>query len=254
MMARGFGAAVRCTVAIICAFAAPAWAKALEVYSPHVEWGEAEIETAFFRTFDGDATRDDARVEKVSLGYGINEFWFAEVYGIWERAAGPAQQPRFEASEWENRFQMAQPGEAWADLGLLAEYERSRGGGPDEIAFGPLLEKDIGASTENLNVIVEHQIGRHDEHGFNLTYRAQARWRLYETFEPALQMFGEFGAVGDMPAFAAQEHAIGPAVLGRWRLGTLPGRIGYDIGYLFGVTKDTTDGALKAIVEYEFQF
>ena len=188
----------------------------------------------------------------VGFGWGVNSRWFTELYAKWHKE--PGDRHRFDAWEWENRFQMAQPGEAWADLGLLAEYERSRGGGPDEIAFGPLLEKDIGASTENLNVIVEHQIGRHDEHGFNLTYRAQARWRLYETFEPALQMFGEFGAVGDMPAFAAQEHAIGPAVLGRWRLGTLPGRIGYDIGYLFGVTKDTTDGALKAIVEYEFQF
>ena len=42
-------------------------------------------------------------------------------------------------------------------------------------------------------------------------------------------------------------------MLGSFSLGSLPGKIGYDVGYLFGVTDGAEDGTVKVNLEYEFR-
>lgn len=222
------------------------------VYAPYVEKGEAEVEYQGFRTFDGDPSKDNAQGHEVGLGYGVTDYWSTEFSGNWTKDAGGTT--HFDATEWENIFQLTEQGRYFADFGLYAEYEhvRNRSNDADEIAFGPLIAKDIGQTSNTINVIFERQLGAHAEGGVGLTYRLQSRWRLDPLFEPAIEAYGEFGRVNDFEAGRDQEHRIGPAFQGAVAAPAgLPGKLRYDVGYLFGVTQATSDGTLKATLEYE---
>ncbi|HEX7776488.1 MAG TPA: FTR1 family protein, partial [Parvibaculum sp.] len=170
---------VACAIAIA-AFLSGGRAEAAEikVYSPYVEQGEAEVEYQGYRTFDSDSSKDNEQKHSVSLGYGVTSFWATEFYGVWKQDAGGDM--KFDATEWENRFQLTDQGEYWADLGLLVEYEhvRDRQNDADEFALGPLIAKDIGQTTTTANLIFERQLGAHGDSGVGFTYRLQERWRL----------------------------------------------------------------------------
>lgn len=246
---------------VACGFAASAslpggkaHAAEVKVYSPYVEEGEAEVEYQGYRTFDSDSTKNNEQAHSVSLGYGVTSYWATEFGGGWKQDAGGHM--LFDATEWENRFQLTDQGEYWADLGFYAEYEhvRDRRNDADELAFGPLAAKDIGRTTTTANLIFERQLGAHGDSGVSFTYRLQERWRLMEAFEPAIEAFGELGKVDNFESPNRQEHMVGPAVQGAINIDWLPGRLRYDVGYLFGVTSATPGGTLKSVIEYEFRF
>ncbi|MEQ9226367.1 MAG: hypothetical protein RLO15_08435 [Parvibaculum sp.] len=234
--------------------AGDAQAGAVKVYSPYVSKGEAEIEYQGYVTFDSDSTKDNEQKHKVGLAYGITDFWATEIYGSWARSPGGSMD--FDATEWENRFQLTKRGEYFVDLGFLVEYEHvdNRQTDADEIAFGPLIAKDIGQTTTTANFIFERQIGANRSSGVGFTYRLQELWRLDEAFEPGIEMFGELGPVNDFESSNRQEHMVGPIVQGEIEFDGIPGELKYNVGYLFGVTGATADGTLKSVIEYEFDF
>lgn len=237
------------------ALAGPARADSgeLNVYSPVIEGaGIGEIEYRGARTFDASPADDNAQSQKLAIGYGLTDWWFFEAYGAWAR--DPGGSTHFDGTEWESIFQLTEPGEYWANLGLIAEYERvqNRRTDSDEISFGPLIEHDFGPTTNDLNLVLGRQIGPYiTQRGVDLSYRWETRWRLYPQWQPALEIFGDFGSVGHLNP-GAQQHLFGPAIAGKLGLGVVPGNIEYDIGYLFGLTPSSPSGTLKLIVEYEF--
>lgn len=227
---------------------AAAQAASIKVYSPEIEQGETEIEYQGYRTFDNNGTKDNEQVHKIGLGYGITGWWAVEVYGVWKR--DPGGSTNFNATEFENRFELAEEGEYWASLGLLVEYELAdrRGVDADELKFGPLVAKEIGNTTATANLIFERQVGPHRASGVGFTYRLQERWHFHPHFEPGIEAFGDLGPIDDFNSPNRQEHMIGPVAHGKI------GELSYDVGYLFGATGATADGTLKAILEYEIEF
>ena len=227
----------------------------LRVESPYVEKGEVEIEYQGYRTFDNNAAQDNEQKHKIGLAYGVTDFWATEIYGGWKRS--PGGKTHFDATEWENRFQLSERNEYFVDLGFLVEYEhvRDRNNDADELAFGPIVAKDIGRTSTTANLIFQPQLGPHAASGVALTYRLQERWRLMETFEPAIEAYGNLGAIDNFDSPNRQEHMVGPAIQGRFRhLGWLPGKLKYNVGYLFGMTSATAAGTLKSVIEYEIRF
>ena len=232
-------------------FAAPAHA-GTKVYLPYVEKGEIEIEYRGSRTVDSDNTKDNKQANKIALGYGVTDFWFTEIYAVWERSPGGTTV--YKATEWANYFQLTDRGEYWADFGFLVEYvSAAQSGSADKIEFGPLITKDIGRTTNTANILFENEVGANRSSGTALGYALETRWRLAPRFEPAIQAFGEFGDVDKFNTVDNQSHRIGPVLLGSFSLGSLPGKIGYDVGYLFGVTDGAEDGTVKVNLEYEFR-
>jgi hypothetical protein len=224
----------------------------LKVYSPLIETGVLELEYRGAHTFDSDPAKNDAEAQKFSLGYGLTDWWFFEAYGAW--AKDPGGTTHFDGTEWESVFQFTEPGEYWADLGLLAEYERvqNRKTDSDEIDIGPLIERDFGPITSDLNLTFTRQIGPHiTERGIGFDYRLQARWRLLPQFQPGFEAYGDLGPIGAVNPLSEQQHLLGPAIQGRFTLGSIPGNLQYNIAYLFGLTRDSPGGALKLILEYE---
>jgi len=243
--------------AVLLASMAAAPAKAgilgdMKVYSPVIETGVLEFEYRGGHSFDSDPAKNGAEAQKFSLGYGVTNWWFVEAYANWAR--DPGGSTHFDGTEWESIFQLTEPGEHWATFGLLAEYERvqNRRTDSDEIAIGPLIERDVGQTTTAVNLLLTRQIGPAiTERGVGLSYRWQTRWRLLPQFQPAIDAFGEVGTIGSFLPLREQEHLLGPAIQGRFNLGSTAGNIQYNIGYLFGLTHESPNGALKLILEYE---
>ena len=224
-----------------------------KVYTPYVEYHEFEIEYRPSVTIDGDDAKDNEQKHLLGLGYGVTEWWFTEVYAEWEREAGSGEETAFEAFEWENRFQLTDPGEYWADLGLLVEYERTDdSNSPDKIELGLLAAKEVGKFNLAYNLVVEREVGTNASDDVELAQAFQVKYRLDPTFEPGIELYSEFGAIGDMPGVDEQEHYIGPVVEGKIPLGDSGTKLKYNVGYMFGLTDETPDGAVKAIVELEF--
>ena len=72
------------------------------VLTPIVEEGEREIDfkAGFARAKDGTRTGQ----QSIGLGWGVNSFWFTELYAKWHQQPGAIS--GFDAWEWENRFQL----------------------------------------------------------------------------------------------------------------------------------------------------
>jgi high-affinity iron transporter len=223
-----------------------------KVYYPYVEAGELEIEYRPSVTFDGDAAKDDAQKHLLGVGHSLTDWWFVELYGEWEREAGPGEDTDFAAFELENLFQLTNRGENWADFGVLVEYARTdSGSSPDELAVSLLASKESGKFQATYNLELAREIGNGAGNDIALAHRFQLKYRLDPAFEPAVEVFGEFGPIDSMPGFDRQEHYVGPVATGMLPLGDGGMKLKYNAGYLFGVSDAAADGVFKAIIELE---
>lgn len=205
-----------------------------KVYMPSVEAGETEIE--FRGGYHDGGEADNEHQYVLDVGHGINSRWFTEVAAEFEKV--PGADSEFAALEWENIFLLTEPGRHWLDVGLFAKYEYSLQGGPDEIVFGPLLQKGFGRVQANFNPLVERQIGSGAADAFEFRYAAQLKWRLNPGFEPGVQAFG-----------GASTDRVGPALFGRWASGRH--KFKYDAAVLFGVGSEAPDATVRFQFEYE---
>lgn len=218
------------------------------VHTPHVEYGEREIE---FRA--GSARDRGKEVETAGVlgfGLGVTQSWFTEIAVEFERERG--ENFRYESFEWENKFQLTEPGEFPVDLGLLVEIERPRDHAEGwELKLGLLTQKDFGKVQVNFNLMGERHFDAEERSVTELGYEWQAKYRWRPALEFGLQGFGEVGKWNNWEGSERQEHKIGPAIFGKLPAG---GRqaIKYDAAYLVGLTKATPDHTLRLKVEYEF--
>jgi hypothetical protein len=228
--------------------ASPAYAFK-KVYSPYVEKGELEVEWKGSHVVDNEDDEDGEQEQELSIGYGVNDFWNTEIAGEIEKSGVDGEDYEFTAVEWENKFQLTQPGEYWADVGAQFAYVHNVSGDADAIEGKLLLAKDVGKFSTMLNLNLEKSIGAESEGDWpegGLAISSRYRWKPW--LEPGVEWFSEFGELGNSGSFDNQGHSIGPALYGKI------GPVKYDVGYQFGVSDGAPDGEAKAILEYEFRF
>jgi FTR1 family protein len=218
-----------------------------KVYSPIVEEGETAVEMRGQRAIDDDPAVDGGQEYKLELEHAPAWFWLTSVGAEWEKAPGQD----LEATEvaWENVLQLFEQGRYPVDVGLLVEYAHSlENDGHDKLEVGALLQKEFGPSQLLLNLIAERELtaGADTE----LEYALQYRWRGDARFEPGVEVYGEFGDVGNFGSLGDHGHQAGPALFGKLRLGG--GAIKYEAAWLFGLTAEAADQTLRFLVEYEF--
>ncbi|HEX4986349.1 MAG TPA: hypothetical protein VFV71_09835, partial [Burkholderiales bacterium] len=227
----------------------PSEAAPYKVYSPHVVRGENEVEYRGFHDVDDDGSIGGTEQHVIALGRGFTDNWFSEIYSV--NGKDPGSSLRHTGFEWENLFQLAEPGQYWADFGLLLEYEALNRGSPDEIAIGPIFEKAIGPWVTTLNFLFEQEVGSGRTSGTTFAYAARVRYLLRPQFEPAVEFFGEPGRFGHFGSFNGQEHWVGPAFYGSVGVGTGK-KLSYSASCLFGETSVSSDN--RAILRLEFEF
>lgn len=244
------GASVVLTLAISLELASAAHAGPDDsVNSPIVEEGEKEIGFQLGTAKARDGTRESA--VSLGLGYGVNSWWFTEL-----TAKGNRQTPdgwRFDALEWENKFQLTETGKYPVDIGLLVEIERPQDHAEGwELHFGPLFQMELTPRVvANVNLL----FGRHYDaavpSSMGMDYQWQLRYRWKPEFEVGAQGFGSLGPWRNWLPREQQEHKAGPAVFGKLQW---DGRhaFNYNAAWLFGAGPNTPSNNLRLQVEYEY--
>ena len=211
---------------------------AAKVYRPVVEYGETEVELrGGYIKDDGPANTAQAYV--LDLGHGITPWWFTEA--VLEMEKAPDGEFEVEELEWENIFQLSEPGEYFLDYGLFAELKMPLEGGlPYAVEIGPMFQKEVGRLVNNLNLLAEREFGDNALKETEIGYRLQSRYRSGTAVDFGVQGFGEENA-----------HLLGPALFGQGRLGE-GYKLKWDAAVLAGLTRDAEDFRFRWQFELEF--
>ncbi len=244
---------------------APAAARAdFHVVSPYeVDLGELEIENNGAASFDHLKSNSGAQSYTVELGTGLTSWWHSEIEFGFDRDPGQNEPTLLNQLVSENTFQLTEQGEYWADWGFYAEYGQSMPRGhnalANEVTFGPVVAKDIGPTTNTINLFLTRQLGPDQiSQGLDFSYAWQTRYNLTEHFSPAVEIYGDAGILGSSPALSQQQLLIGPVAIGSWKLHDLglgnAGQLKYELGWLFGATPASPNGTLRWRLEVEIPF
>jgi hypothetical protein len=220
------------------------------VYVPGVEYGEREIDfKAGSWKLPGEPGRESAA--SLGLGFGVTTWWFTEAY--LKYAKGPGERTRYDAFEWENKFQLTEPNQYPVDFGLITEIEvpRERHTEGYEFKVGPLFQGDAGPIRWNANLLFERIFRAEEPQVTEMGYQLQAKYHVRRELEIGAQAFGEMGRWDHWEPAPQQNHRMGPAVFGKLKL---EGReaIRYNAALLFGASHAAPRHTFRLQAEYEF--
>ena len=228
----------------------PTSAQADSVFSPYVVQGEAELENEGYVAHDRTTNQNNHQVYSVSGAYSPTASWKTEMETEVERAAGSDQPLRYQSVIWGNTVQLAEQDDYWIDPAFYIEAELARDHDPNAFKGGFIGGKTIGPFEETMNLFLKKEVGPSGNTPISFIYSHQAKYRLTQQLEPGFELFGETDGKDKM---ADQQLAIGPGLFGK--IPTWNGQgLKYEIGYLFGATSASADGALRWKLEYEIFF
>lgn len=216
------------------------------VYTPTVEQGEKEID---FKS--GTADSDPRKtLATVGLGYGVNAWWFTEAYVKYAKTG--SDNLKYDAFEWENKFQLTETGKYPVDVGFITEIEipRDRNEGT-ELKVGPLFQTEFGKLQLNGNFLLEKKFNAAIPSPTEAGYQWQVKYRLQPHFEYGVQGFGSLGEWNNWDSASTQSHTIGPAVFGKFVIGDRQA-IKYNAAWLFGLSDGAADNTFRLQAELEF--
>jgi len=218
------------------------------IYTPAVSYGEKEIDFKAGSARKGADPRESAA--SIGFGYGVKEWWFTEFYLKGKRENNEGA--KYDAVEWENKFQFTPTGKYPVDVGFLVEVERpgdhSEGW---EVKWGPLFQTEIGKIQLNANVLFERNYRAAPVSPTQLVYQWQAKYRWLPQFEFGLQGFGEMARWDHWASAENRTDRAGPAVFGKLPLGERRA-IRYNAAWLIGAAKASPDHTFRMQVEYEY--
>lgn len=215
------------------------YALAAKIYSPRVEYGETELELRTEVTNNTQNKSDENKTQtKLEIGRGFTPHWMSELVAEFEQTNGST---KASSLEWENIFQLTEPGEYPIDLGIILETEKALiSGEPNEVVAGLLLEKELNNFTATANINVEKQFG--DNHATDIAkvFNGRLLWRYQSTLQPALETFLE-----------KEKKQAGPMIYGVLNLANHK-KLKYNAGVLLGLNNDSPDQVWRVNLEYEF--
>jgi hypothetical protein len=212
------------------------------VYSPYVVKDQSEVELRGIQFRDSDPTFNTTLDYELSVSHAFNDWWRPEVYlGAFERT--PADGNHLLGYEFENTFQLTDPGEYWLDAGFLASYEhRGRPGDVSRLEFGPLLEKRSDRFDQRLNLIWEKQLGSGADGKYEFRSSYALSYKIESAFAPGFEVYLR-------PA--DNSYSIGPVINGE--IASAQGNeFEYRFGVVFGVNPGAPNQVFMAQLEYEF--
>jgi len=225
----------------------PADAEAKKVYSPIIEQDELEFEYYLDYDIDADPTKNTNARHQFELEYGVTDRWMTAIYGDFRKR--PGKTFAYQGLKWENIYQLFEQGERFLDAALYVEYimPQSSLNKPDAFEFKLLLEKESGRLINTFNLIMKKELGVNAKKNTSIAYSWKSNWRWKRYLEPGFELYSSLGELGNTKPLAQQSHQIGPVFSGKLHNG-----MGYELGYLFGLTTASPQGAVKLVLSYEF--
>ena len=219
------------------------------IYSPIVEEGEREIDTKFGTQTPKNGEDNRQSAASVGFGYGVNSWWFTEIYG---KAAWDGNVAKFDAVEWENKFQLTETGKYPVDVGFLLEIERPQNRNEGyELKYGFLLQSEWRKWQANLNLLAQGHYNGTENQGTFLGYQGQVKYRLHPQFELGAQIYSWLGQVNSWDPNMQQQTSVGPAIFGKTKVGPKQAIV-YNLAYLWGTTTASPKNTVRLQLEYEF--
>ncbi|MDQ6968071.1 MAG: FTR1 family protein, partial [Mariprofundaceae bacterium] len=197
----------------------PIDAQAKQVYSPIVEQGEVELEYLLDYAIDSDPNTNTSARHQFELEWGVTDRWQTAVYGDFRKR--PGQGFAYQGLKWENIYQLFEQGERWLDAGLYFEYiaPQSSLNKSDAVEFKLLLEKQFGAMMHTANLVFQKELGANAKKNTLVEYTWRSKWRKSRVWEPAIEIYGSLGELGNTKPLSQQSHQIGPVFMGKLRNG-----------------------------------
>lgn len=206
------------------------------IYDPYVQPLETEIELRSVMQWDDDL--GNGQFHSLGIGRSLTDRWALEFYAIGARADDESLS--INAYELEAKWQLTEQGEYAFDWGMVFELERASQFNIWEASSVLITSRDFGRWTGKANFGITYEWGPGVKDEFETELRMQARYRLREVFEPAVELH-----------MGQDTKALGPAVTGLHRLS--PGKkIRWEAGVFFGLDSISPDETLKLNFEYEF--
>jgi len=223
------------------------------------------IEGIDLSTDPGDAPLKQS--QDFEIQYSPTTFWLVALTHVFDEPAG--EHFRLNSIEFESQFELiTREGDG---LGLAVQggteqpvFEVREEADP-EVAIGPIVELSKWNYTLVLNPLFFKEIGdKNEQEGFGFDYGWQWRKELFgERLWLAVEMFGEIEDMANAGPFDLQQHSIGPAfyyTFGKeddfdgelYEVDRKSKELTVSAGLQFGLTKATSDVALKIFIGYEF--
>jgi hypothetical protein len=238
---------------------APAAQAEFKLHYPIIDYREWELEHNGDVSFDKrKSPLDNEQSYTNEIGYGVTPWWEPELEGEWAAAPGPGGNVHFDATTFENTFQLTPQGEYWADLGFFAEFSHAAArNDPDSVTFGPLVQKEtelLGVDfLHTANLLFSKQIGHNRADATPVAFAWQSLLRLDPLFQPGIEYYGQLNNIENATQIDDPLHRVGPVVVGFYNMYQY-GKLKYEIGYQFGLTNATEKGVARWRLEYEKPF
>jgi len=219
----------------------------LEVYPATTE-GKGVHEVENITTFVANGVDDRHRLLRSSFeyNYGLTDKVDVAAYVDVEKPNG--DEVEYAGSRFRARGAFWEKGRYPLDLGWYLEAEVPHNEESDlELEFRPILSRDVGRFSVDLNPIFELPTVSEDRRTVEFNYAARVYYRLWRRFIPGVEFYGDIGQIRDIEGSREQEHYVLPAIYGRLARG-----FKFAVGPAFGLTRASDPVLLKLHVEYEF--
>ena len=215
----------------------------LESVSSYVANGRAPSEAEG----EGEEARRH-RLFRTSLEYNYGLTDKIDVAAYLDLEWPDGRDPRYAGVRFRGRGALWDKGRFPVDVGWYLEAEVPNGGESDlELEFRPLLSRDLGRFSIDLNPAFELPTVSAERRTLEFNYAARVYYRLSRDFQAGIEFFGGAGQIRRFDPAREQEHYVLPILYGRLGRG-----FRFGVGPAFGLTRASDPVLLKLVVEYEF--
>ena len=178
--------------------------------------------------------------------YGLTDKIDVAAYLDLQRPNG--EELEYAQSRFRARGAFFEKGRFPLDVGWYVEAEvPDRGESELELEFRPIVSRDIGRFSVDLNPMLELPTVTSERRTLEFNYGARVYYRLSRDLVPGVEFFGDAGQIRRFDPAREQQHYVFPALYGRLARG-----VKFVVGPGFGLTRASDPVILRIGVEYEF--
>ncbi len=236
---------MRWLVVVLCLLPTAALATR-NVSSPVVEEGAWKSEARYGFEFDDLPAQDDRFRQFYYVEYGVTDWYALRLAGRWSKTQGRAND--FVSTEVEQRFQLFEKASDGWDGGLKIVYAfADNPRALDTLDLQILAQRAFGPWNVRGNIVTQQEVGKGADGGVSWTLSQQTTYKLSSDLAVGGEWFGTLGKLSEQHGIGQQQHQLGPVVSY-----TVNPQLTIETGYLFGVTKPTSDGLFKLFFKADF--